>query len=173
MWTEFTETSGSGISCSLWSVFRSQTWITPLWSPTISSAWKTSNPVCLRTCLGRKQTQTSYNNNEKSIPIYLTNMWTQVPATFESVCIVSPGWDAGRHSWLEHWPGISSDTGDFLTWGAVGIKVNFFDHKGNVFHASFAYLKSQMRAMQSSPPVYIQRPSSWKPTDVMFLLTPS
>lgn len=40
MCTAFTETSGSGISCSLWSVFRSQIWITPLWSPTISSAWK-------------------------------------------------------------------------------------------------------------------------------------
>lgn len=35
------------------------------------------------------------------------------------------------------------------------------------------HLRSQIRAVQSSPPVYIQRPSSWKPTDAMFLLTPS
>lgn len=33
------ETSGSGISCSLWSVFKSQMWMAPLWSPTMSSAW--------------------------------------------------------------------------------------------------------------------------------------
>jgi len=36
-----------------------------------------------------------------------------------------------------------------------------------------AHLRSHICAMQSSPPVYIQRPSSWKPTEVMFLLTPS
>lgn len=35
------------------------------------------------------------------------------------------------------------------------------------------HLRSQIRAVQSSPPVYIQRPSSWKPTDATFLLTPS
>lgn len=35
------------------------------------------------------------------------------------------------------------------------------------------HLRSQILAVQSSPPVYIQRPSSWKPTDAMFLLTPS
>lgn len=35
------------------------------------------------------------------------------------------------------------------------------------------HLRSHIRAVQSSPPVYIQRPSSWKPTDAMFLLTPS
>lgn len=39
--------------------------------------------------------------------------------------------------------------------------------------AASAHLRSQILAMQSSPPVYIHRPSSWKPTEVMFLLTPS
>lgn len=66
MCTELTETSGSGISCSLWSVFRSQIWITPLWSPTINSAWKNKT---------KKQNvhHLKYTDTNTIIKIYMIN----------------------------------------------------------------------------------------------------